>query len=515
MTPPVAAVLSRRLEGVLGLLRPCALLADVGTDHALLPVAAVSRGVARRAIAADLREAPLSGARAHIERMGLGARIDASRGDGLSGLQDRGVDAVVIAGMSGNSMLRILEAAPRVLASVSQLILQPNQDVHELRAWALRNGWHLRDEQMIEEGGQFFVLCAFVPGEGEDPAYSLPGWTERALCTVGPRLLARKDSVALRWFERQRARVSHWLKRDVDRLQPELEVWDAACRELLASTSARAIELHIMADLTTPMLQRLLTDAGVGPGQRVLDVGCGPGTVSLLLSQLVGGAGQVVGVDRDAGMLATAQQRAASGGFSNVRFVEADLAALPAELAGFDAVVGRRVLMYLPDPVTALRVCAQALRPGGLAVFQENDSTLTPASRTPLPLHARVHDWLWTTVEREGASRHMGFDLASALEQAGLAVEHVRAEAVVQTPRIHHGGASIVAAMLPRILAQGVATEAELDVTTLDQRLIEERTRARATYIGDLVFGAWARKPAGGAAPEASASGNAGHARPR
>ncbi|MEY4551503.1 MAG: hypothetical protein RL685_7698 [Pseudomonadota bacterium] len=496
MTAPVAAVLSRRLEAVLGMLRPCALLADIGTDHALLPVAAVSRGVAKRAIAADLREAPLSGARALIERMGVSTRIDAVRGDGLSALQHRGVDAVVIAGMSGNSMLRILEAAPEVLASVSQLILQPNQNVHELRAWALHDGWHLRDEQMIEEGGQFFVLCAFARGVGEDPAYALAGWSKEALCSVGPQLLARKDGVALRWFERQRARVAHWLERDIDRLQPELEIWDAACREFLAGSSARGIELHSMADLTTPMLQRLLTDAGVGPGQRILDVGCGPGTVSLLLAELVGATGKVVGVDRDLGALATARQRARAGGFSNVRFLEADLAALPAELAGFDAIVGRRVLMYLPDPVAALRGCARALRPGGLAVFQENDATLTPASRPPLPLHTRVHDWLWTTVEREGASRHMGFALANALEQAGLTVEHVRAEAVVQTPRIQHGGASIVAAMLPRILAHGVATEAELDVATLDQRLLEERTAAGATYIGDLVFGAWARKAA-------------------
>jgi tRNA (adenine22-N1)-methyltransferase len=230
--PPLPPLLSRRLESVLGLLRSCALLADVGTDHALLPVAAVCRGLAQRAIAADLREQPLAGASAHIEQMGVGAQVTALRSDGLSGLLQRGVDAVVIAGMSGDSMLRILQAAPEVLANVQQLILQPNQKVHELRAWALRSGWHLRDEQMLEERGQFFVVCAFVPGAGEDPAYSVTGWTEAALCNIGPLLLARKDAVALRWFERQRARVSRWVKQDSDRLQPELDVWEAACRAM-------------------------------------------------------------------------------------------------------------------------------------------------------------------------------------------------------------------------------------------------------------------------------------------
>jgi len=201
----MAPQLSQRLECVLGLLRSCAVLAEVGTDHARLPVAAVCRGVAKRAIAVDLRESPLSGARAHIERTGVAACVVGVRGDGLSGMRDRGVDAVVIAGMSGDSMLRILEAEPHVVASVRQLIIQPNQHVHRLRAWVLRNRWHLRDEHMLEERGQFFVVCAFAPAAGEDPAYSVSGWTEEALCKVGPLLLTRKDAVALRWFERQRA----------------------------------------------------------------------------------------------------------------------------------------------------------------------------------------------------------------------------------------------------------------------------------------------------------------------
>ena len=231
-TAAMAPLLSRRLEGVLELVRPCSLLVDVGTDHALLPVAAVLRGIAQRAIAADLREAPLFGARAHIARMGAGARVVTVKADGLSGMEQLGIDAVAIAGMSGDSMLRILEAAAPVLAGVGQLLLQPNQDVHELRAWALHNGWHLRDEQMVEERGQFFVLCALERGTGADPAYAVPGWTAAALCQLGPRLLMRKDAVALRWFERQRARVSRWVSRDVDRLQPQLDVWDAACKAM-------------------------------------------------------------------------------------------------------------------------------------------------------------------------------------------------------------------------------------------------------------------------------------------
>jgi len=228
----MARTLSRRLECVLELVRPCAVLADVGTDHALLPVAAVRRGLAERAIAADLREAPLRGARGHIERSGLADRVLVLQGDGLLALSQQSVQAVVIAGMSGDSMLRLLEAAPPVLAGLSQLILQPNQNVELIRAWGLQRGWHLRDERMVEERGRFFVVCAFAQAPGADPAYGAPGWTDAALCSVGPWFLARRDPVALRCFERQRARLSHWAPRGGSRLAPELAVWEAACRAM-------------------------------------------------------------------------------------------------------------------------------------------------------------------------------------------------------------------------------------------------------------------------------------------
>lgn len=228
----MAQQLSRRLESVLELLHPCAVLADVGTDHALLPVAAVLRGLAGRAFAVDLREAPLAGARAHIEQAGLVGRVMAVRGDGLLAVPEGRPQAVVMAGMSADSMLRVLDAAPHVLQQVTQLIVQPNQNVERVRAWAKASGWHLQDERMLEERGQFFSVCSFLRARGEDPAYLVPGWTEAALCSVGPWLLARRDAVALRWAERQRARLSHWVERGVSRLTPELELWEAACRAM-------------------------------------------------------------------------------------------------------------------------------------------------------------------------------------------------------------------------------------------------------------------------------------------
>lgn len=240
--------------------------------------------------------------------------------------------------------------------------------------------------------------------------------------------------------------------------------------------------------------RRLLTDAGLSSGMHVLDVGCGRGDVSALIAGLVGDRGRVLGIDRDPSALAVARERPVEPGNSEITYLEADLDAAAAH-GPFDAVVGRRVLMYQPDAVATLRRLAEAVRPGGLVIFQEHDSTATPISFKPLPLHERVHGWMWRTVEREGADIHMGFGLAAALTGAGLTVESVRAEAIVQTPTHAHWSGTIVRAMLPRITRHGVATEEEIDVETLDRRLQEERETTGASFIGELVFGAWARKP--------------------
>jgi ubiquinone/menaquinone biosynthesis C-methylase UbiE len=250
------------------------------------------------------------------------------------------------------------------------------------------------------------------------------------------------------------------------------------------------------AGMVNEMTERLLADAGLGPGMRVLDVGCGPGAVSFMVARLVGQQGQVLGLDRDARALESARARARELGLSSVAFAEGDLGALAPEHGLFDAIVGRRVLMYQADPVGAVRGLSRALRPGGVIVFQEHDATMVPASVTPLPLHERAHHWMWRTVEREGADIHMGFHLASVLSEAGLALEQVRAEAVVQTPATRYPTAAILRAMMPRIVQQGVATEPEIDVDTLEERLTKEREEANATFVSDVVFGAWARRPA-------------------
>jgi ubiquinone/menaquinone biosynthesis C-methylase UbiE len=117
-----------------------------------------------------------------------------------------------------------------------------------------------------------------------------------------------------------------------------------------------------------PFTRRLFREAGLLPGMRVLDVGCGSGDVTLLAGELVGPTGAVVGIDRAPAAIVRAKARAESQRVSNVQFVEGD-PTLTRFDEGFDAIVGRLILMYYPDPIDALRRLLAHLRPGGICCF--------------------------------------------------------------------------------------------------------------------------------------------------
>lgn len=253
-----------------------------------------------------------------------------------------------------------------------------------------------------------------------------------------------------------------------------------------------------MAHYSSEFTSRLLVSAGVRPGMRVLDVGCGFGDVAFLAASLVGEAGVVIGLDCNEGPLTVARERAEQSATPAPTFVHGDIDALPDDLGAFDAIVGRRVLMYQPDRVRAVRLLLERLAPEGVIAFQELDMTMVPASVVPLPLHEQALTWLRQMITAEGADVQMGFHLHDVLTQAGLVVEGVRAEAIVQTPNMPNPVGDIIKGVWPRIVEHGVATAAEIDIDTLQDRLATERVATNTTYIGDMMFGAWARKPAVG-----------------
>src|SRR5260370_28750179 len=122
----------------------------------------------------------------------------------------------------------------------------------------------------------------------------------------------------------------------------------------LGSTDAEHERLIWQASRLAPLTERLFREAGIGPDQRVLDLGSGVGDVAMLLARLVGPSGEVVGVERDASSIARARVRVDEAGLRNVSFTQSDAGEVSSNRL-FDAAVGRFILQFLPDPVAILR----------------------------------------------------------------------------------------------------------------------------------------------------------------
>jgi SAM-dependent methyltransferase len=151
---------------------------------------------------------------------------------------------------------------------------------------------------------------------------------------------------------------------------------------------------------------------------RVLDVGCGPGDVSSIAARLVGPTGTVLGVDAAPEMIELAGARAAEQGLSAVHFKQAGIDAITLD-EPVDAVVGRLILMHLPDPAATLRRLSTFVRPGGVIAFSENDITGT-RSVPDLPLFRQVTTGIARAFEAMGLSPQFGTTLHTIFTDAGL-----------------------------------------------------------------------------------------------
>ena len=157
--------LSPRLRLAADLVPQGARLADVGTDHAYLPACLLLEGKIPWAIAADLRQGPLNRARETARQYGCGEKMAFRLCNGLAGIQPGEVDAVVIAGMGGETIAQILEAALWVREEKIPLILQPMSSLPELREWLEQNGYAIAREQLAREGETLYVVMQVTAGE--------------------------------------------------------------------------------------------------------------------------------------------------------------------------------------------------------------------------------------------------------------------------------------------------------------------------------------------------------------
>lgn len=158
--------ISKRLLRCAELVPPCGTAADVGTDHGYLAIHLLQTGKCSHAIAADLREKPLESARANAARFGTADRMSFLRSDGFQAIPPGSFDAAVLAGMGGDLITRILEAAPWLEGGAYTLILQPQSAANELRRWLGERAWSIERELLVRDAGFLYAVMRVCPGQG-------------------------------------------------------------------------------------------------------------------------------------------------------------------------------------------------------------------------------------------------------------------------------------------------------------------------------------------------------------
>ena len=241
--------------------------------------------------------------------------------------------------------------------------------------------------------------------------------------------------------------------------------------------------------------ERVFREGGVGSGQRVLEVGSGLGHVSRLIAGIVGESGEVVGIERDAQSIAKAEQNVRAAGLRNVRFMHGDVHEL-AMHDKFDALVGRFILMFLPDPAAALRSLATHVRAGGIVVFHEISWTPFLALAERLPLSFALARICHEAMCRSHADMDMGLALHRTFIDAGLEAPVMRLEMMLGVDdALTQWVYDIFQTVQPKIAELGIDMNALGDLRSLYGRLRDETLASNAVISSAGLVGAWTQKP--------------------
>ncbi|WP_206109173.1 tRNA (adenine(22)-N(1))-methyltransferase TrmK [Paenibacillus sp. HB172176] len=237
--------LSKRLQGIADYINKGSRAADIGSDHALLPVYLIQNGLCSFAIAGELNDGPFLAAKKQVAAAGQTSKITVRQGDGLQVIEPGEADTVTIAGMGGSLMTGILEAGRIAgkLQGVSQLVLQPNVGEDAVRIWLLQHEWVLTQEMIVEEDGKIYEILVAVPeavseltnaevydgsilNSGRDQEQQL-----KLLLRLGPHLLREGNAVLLKKWQSELTKLERIAAQLGESSQPEAALKKAQFRE--------------------------------------------------------------------------------------------------------------------------------------------------------------------------------------------------------------------------------------------------------------------------------------------
>lgn len=192
-----ATTLSNRLRAAAELVTKGNIVADVGCDHAYTSIYLCRKGIAPKVIAMDVKKGPLVGAKNHVAQAGLLKQIDIRLSDGLEKLVPGEADTVLLCGMGGLLMIKILSDYPVATASLKELVLQPQSEQGEVRRFLHKQGYRITKEHMLKEDGKFYVMMRAIPSKEPETYHSDCEYL------YGKLLLEEKNEVLAEFLERE------------------------------------------------------------------------------------------------------------------------------------------------------------------------------------------------------------------------------------------------------------------------------------------------------------------------
>ena len=199
--------LPKRLETIIERMPDSGCLADIGCDHAYVAIEAVRRGRAARALACDVRKGPLQQAAEHILCAGLAGKIETRLSDGLEKVAPGEADTVVVAGMGGPLMERILQGR---LGDFAHFVLSPQSEIPHFRRFLLAEGMQIDEETMLIDEGKYYVILNV--SQRADAASSDSMYVTEEDFLYGGRLLRRLDPVLKSFLEKEKTRYEGILR---------------------------------------------------------------------------------------------------------------------------------------------------------------------------------------------------------------------------------------------------------------------------------------------------------------
>lgn len=195
-------VLSQRMQMVADMVSKGNVLADIGCDHGFVSIYMIENGICPKVIAMDVNEGPLLRAKEHIEERELSSYIDVRLSDGMDKLLLGEADSILIAGMGGRLVIKIISDCMEKAKVLKEIILQPQSELHMVRQFLNEAGFHILEENMVKDNGKYYPAMRVRWKTEKQKVFS-----EEELW-YGPLLLKEKNSVLREYLEDEKAKYT-------------------------------------------------------------------------------------------------------------------------------------------------------------------------------------------------------------------------------------------------------------------------------------------------------------------